>query len=185
MAKKKKDDGFPPAERVQFLRDLFKEFGAQLAGMDPGVTGVVLGMKGRGSGWGGEHLSFDAKEWSWLEPLLIELRNRRYKRDLDGGSRATGRVVEKATTGSRKPSGNEAGRKPPRSPDGVSLERLLESIRSYGYAVGIHNDYRLNGQKFTYWQFTHPDGTYLKGEGPTDKEALNEVMEKIYQEQER
>jgi hypothetical protein len=31
----------------------------------------------------------------------------------------------------------------------------------------------------TFWLFTHKDGTYLKGEGQTDREALGLVVEQI------
>lgn len=38
--------------------------------------------------------------------------------------------------------------------------------------VAVHNDYVLNGRRFTFWIFTHPSGRYVKGEGSTDAEAL-------------
>lgn len=38
--------------------------------------------------------------------------------------------------------------------------------------VAIHNDYRLEGVKMTFWLFTHQAGTWIKGEGLTDLEAL-------------
>ena len=173
-----KSDDKAIQERAKFLRELLQEFGSRLSGFDPGVSALLPG-KGRGGGWAGEQLSFDSLEWGWLEPLLIELRNRRYKKDLDAGSRATGRGVEKATTGSRKPSGNEAGRKPPRSRD-ETLENLLKNIRAYGYTVACHNDYRLQGMPYTFWLFTHPDGTWVKGEAPTDVLAVEQVMEEIW-----
>ena len=62
--------------RMKFIRELLSEFGAKLSGYDPGVTAYLDG-KCRGDGYFGEHLSFDSKEWAWLEPLLVELRERR------------------------------------------------------------------------------------------------------------
>jgi hypothetical protein len=68
--------------RAAHLRSLLAEFGVTLAGFDPGVTANIIGKPAgspgmRGAGFWGEHLSFSAREWGWLEPLLIELRERR------------------------------------------------------------------------------------------------------------
>jgi len=41
--------------------------------------------------------------------------------------------------------------------------------------VAVHNDYRLNGEAMTFWLLTHPDGRWVKGEGKTDAEALNQI----------
>lgn len=57
------------------LRDLLGAFGATLSGWDPGVTAAIPGK--RGDGYFGESLSFNAIEWAWLKPLLMELRDRR------------------------------------------------------------------------------------------------------------
>jgi hypothetical protein len=65
--------------RTTFLRMLLREFGATLSGFDPGVT-AILKVKGRivrGRGFWGESMNFDGTEWSWLEPLLMELYLRR------------------------------------------------------------------------------------------------------------
>lgn len=57
-------------------------------------------------------------------------------------------------------------------------------IRAAGWAVAIHNDYRLNGKSHTFWLVTKADpedvaepglGRYAIGEGRTDSEALNEI----------
>lgn len=48
----------------------------------------------------------------------------------------------------------------------------LDLLRAGGWSVAVHNDYRLNGERWTFWLFTHPDGTWIKGEGRTDDEAL-------------
>lgn len=58
------------------------------------------------------------------------------------------------------------------------MERLLALIRSKGWAVAAHNDYRQDGKRYTFWLFTK--GTRaLKGEGLTDLEALRQVTGQI------
>jgi hypothetical protein len=52
-----------------------------------------------------------------------------------------------------------------------------------GWAVAIHNDYRQNGEQHTFWLLTNADGTYLKGEGTSDAEALNQIREALRQQQ--
>ena len=49
-------------------------------------------------------------------------------------------------------------------------------IRAQGWMVAVHNDYRLNGELYTFWLFTK-DGRAVKGEGKSDAEALNEIRE--------
>jgi len=61
--------------RMDELRSLLKEFGAVLSGFDPGISACLPGQKG--NGYWGETLNFNGVEWTWLEPLLIELRNYR------------------------------------------------------------------------------------------------------------
>ena len=63
-------------KRADFLRSLLKEFGARLGGFDPGVT-AFLPEGGMRVGYAGEHLDFTHTEWKWLEPILIELREKR------------------------------------------------------------------------------------------------------------
>ena len=57
----------------------------------------------------------------------------------------------------------------------AEVERLREAspddIRAAGWAVAVHNDYRLAGENHTFWLFTR-DGRAIKGEGRTDEEAL-------------
>lgn len=48
----------------------------------------------------------------------------------------------------------------------------LTTLRADGWRVAVHNDYRLNGEDYTFWLFTHPDGRWIKGEGRTDNEAI-------------
>ena len=56
--------------------------------------------------------------------------------------------------------------------------RAADDIRAKGWAVAVHNDYRLNGARRTFWLFTK-DGRAVKGEGATDAEALREVRRAI------
>lgn len=53
-----------------------------------------------------------------------------------------------------------------------------DDIRAAGWAVAVHNDYRLNGIQHTFWLFTK-DGVAVKGEGRTDAFALNQVRAAI------
>lgn len=52
----------------------------------------------------------------------------------------------------------------------------LRALRSDGWTVAVHNDYRLNGEPHTFWLFTHPSGRWLKGEGRTDGIALRSCI---------
>lgn len=64
--------------RMAEIRDLIKEFGLTLYGADPGITAFVddrPNLKGGGR-WSGPFKLEDV-EWTWLEPLLKELRDRR------------------------------------------------------------------------------------------------------------
>jgi hypothetical protein len=64
--------------------------------------------------------------------------------------------------------------------DNMSLEDLLAALRADGWAVAVHNDYifkpppewRREDLKMTFWLFTHPMGVFVKGEAPTDREAV-------------
>lgn len=49
---------------------------------------------------------------------------------------------------------------------------VLAQLRNDGWAVAVHNDYRLHGERKTFWLFTHPNGRWIKGEGATDAEAI-------------
>jgi len=51
-------------------------------------------------------------------------------------------------------------------------------IRAKGWAVAVHNDYRVAGSAHTFWLFTK-DGHALKGEGLTDIDALIRVREAL------
>lgn len=61
-----------------------------------------------------------------------------------------------------------------------------DDLRGLGGMVAVHNDYRLGGQPFTFWQVSFPRGperqcsgkrhlVSLVGEGRTDAEALDAV----------
>ena len=69
-------------DRADFLRSLLSEFGAALSGFDPGVafnvSGERPGFPGMDAGgYFGEHVQLNAVGWAWLEPLLVELREKR------------------------------------------------------------------------------------------------------------
>jgi multidrug efflux pump subunit AcrA (membrane-fusion protein) len=48
----------------------------------------------------------------------------------------------------------------------------LETLRSQGWRVAVHNDYKLNGDDYTFWLLTHPNGRWIKGEGRSDEDAI-------------
>jgi hypothetical protein len=52
---------------------------------------------------------------------------------------------------------------------------IANDIRDAGWSVAVHNDYLMNGERFTFWLFTHRNGKWVKGEGRNDAEALNAV----------
>jgi hypothetical protein len=47
----------------------------------------------------------------------------------------------------------------------------LDILRGDGWMVAAHNDYRQDGERFTFWLLTRGDRC-VKGEGRTDAEAL-------------
>lgn len=53
---------------------------------------------------------------------------------------------------------------------------LLAELRAKGWMVAVHNDYRLDGEAHTFYLLTHPNGYWIKGEGNSDAEALQEAM---------
>jgi len=54
-----------------------------------------------------------------------------------------------------------------------------DDLRAMGYMVAVHNDYRLNGEQYTFWLLTHPNGHWIKGESRTDAEALNQIRAQV------
>lgn len=63
----------------------------------------------------------------------------------------------------------------------VGREESPDDIRALGWMVAVHNDYRTNGERHTFWLFTK-DARALKGEGRTDADALNQVRAALSQE---
>ena len=59
----------------------------------------------------------------------------------------------------------------------LATDTLLARLRAVGWMVAVHNDYRINGDRRTFWLFTHPDGCWLKGEGRSYLAALSIVYE--------
>lgn len=63
---------------------------------------------------------------------------------------------------------------------GALAFETLNKIRSMGWSVAVHNDYRLGGEQFTFWLFTENNGhRWIKGEARTDLEALQFVLSEI------
>lgn len=59
----------------------------------------------------------------------------------------------------------------------MNLEAMLQELRNHGWTVAVHNDYRMHGQPFTFWLFTHEKlGIFRKGEGRSDEEAVRKVL---------
>ena len=57
------------------------------------------------------------------------------------------------------------------------LEGALSMMRSNGWTVAVHNDYRLHDRPHTFWLFTHSaTGKFVQGEGHTDIDALGECL---------
>ncbi len=57
------------------------------------------------------------------------------------------------------------------------LFRGIDELREQGWSVAVHNDYHLNGELYTFWLLTHPNGRWIKGEGRTDAEAITAVWQ--------
>ena len=60
----------------------------------------------------------------------------------------------------------------------AARKALPYDIRAGGWSVAVHNDYRLNGEFHTFWLFTK-GGFCVKGEGTSDRAALDEVRAAI------
>lgn len=65
----------------------------------------------------------------------------------------------------------------------TAMRGSADDLRSKGFKVAVHNDYELNGERFTFWLLTIPLGNQhghaivraFKGEGKTDAEALDQI----------
>lgn len=60
-----------------------------------------------------------------------------------------------------------------------NTEALLMLLRTFGWSVAIHNDYRQDGHKMTFWLMTKGEVAY-KGEGETDEKALGQIIDKVF-----
>ena len=65
--------------------------------------------------------------------------------------------------------------------DKVLTEKRIDYLRSLGWMVAVHNDYKQNGEFHTFWLLTYSDGEYLKCEGKTDEEAYEQNVEELRQ----
>jgi hypothetical protein len=61
----------------------------------------------------------------------------------------------------------------------VRAAACADDLRAKGWSVAVHNDYRQGGKLYTFWLVTSPGGRWLKGEGATDSEALDEIRQKL------
>lgn len=67
----------------------------------------------------------------------------------------------------------------PPLPEAPKVEQpTADTLRQLGWAVAVHNDYRLDGKPHTFWLFTRGERC-AKGEGATDAEALAQVAAAI------
>ena len=58
--------------------------------------------------------------------------------------------------------------------------KIADDLRSKGWAVAVHNDYFVAGQRHTFWLFTNSTtGRFAKGEGRSDEAALKQVCQMI------
>ena len=62
----------------------------------------------------------------------------------------------------------------------VITEQRINYLRSLGWVVAVHNDYKRDGGFHTFWLLTYPDGRYLEGEGKTDDEALEQIVAQFH-----
>lgn len=72
----------------------------------------------------------------------------------------------------------------------MNLSEMLKKLREEGWMVAVHNDYRLDGEAYTFWLFTNfRNKTFVQGEARTDEEALQniriELMERELDEAEK
>lgn len=66
----------------------------------------------------------------------------------------------------------------------MNLSEMLKKMRDEGWMVAVHNDYRLNGEAFTFWLFTNfRNNTFVQGEAKTDEEALENIRIELLQRQ--
>jgi hypothetical protein len=79
--------------------------------------------------------------------------------------------------------------------DGAEIEyhcALLEGphdLRAAGWVVAVHNDYKIGGKRMTFWLLTKevPGSQFplcLKGEGASDREALDQIRQHAFAKEE-
>jgi len=61
---------------------------------------------------------------------------------------------------------------------------LPDDLRALGWSVAVHNDYRLNGTRHTFWLLTRGNEC-RKGEGNTDAEALDQIRAALAADQKK
>jgi len=62
----------------------------------------------------------------------------------------------------------------------MNTDGYLKTVRALGWRVAAHNDYWYQGQVWTFYLLTNPTtGRFVKGEAPTDVEALAECRTEI------
>lgn len=55
---------------------------------------------------------------------------------------------------------------------------MTAALRGAGWAVAVHNDYRLGGKAHTFWLWTNAEDRCVKGEGTSDSQALRQCLAK-------
>lgn len=106
-------------------------------------------------------------QYSAVTNLADELRN-----NLEKAEAELSRLRKMVARGE---AGNAGANQKLRAQNARLRETLPNDLREEGWAVAIHNDYWLAGERKTFWLVTHRNGRWLKGEGATDAEALNEI----------
>lgn len=61
----------------------------------------------------------------------------------------------------------------------IKTTPTLDQLRERGWSVAVHNDYRLAGERRTFWLLTHPSGRWVKGEAVADEAALLDCLRQI------
>ena len=59
------------------------------------------------------------------------------------------------------------------------LGSMLRFLRGLGWVVAAHSDNLLFGKARTSWLFTHPNGTWVKGEDESDELAVASCIERL------
>ena len=54
----------------------------------------------------------------------------------------------------------------------------LDILRDRDWMVAVHNDYRQDGKRYTFWLMVKGEKA-IKGEGETDAEALKKILKRV------